>query len=611
MARPIVSDPSVPPFTRFLLHPRLGLWLALLALVLTAPSLWLGFHLDDHMHRYMLSELPGGRDLREAYQSPFGIANGQPDSILWQTGQGYAPWWTDGGLLVSLWRPLSEALHRLDVALWMDSAVAMHAHSLLWWALLVLAVTRLYRGLMGTTTVAGLAALLYAVDHTHGFAVGWIANRNVLVATLFSVLALDAFHRASQRSGGRRSAASLGWLACALLAGEGAIAVCAYLFAHALFMQSGSLLRRFMRVAPAAALVAVWRIGYQALGRGAHGSGLYLDPVREPARFLAAAMERGPVLLLGELGLPPAEAYVFFPALNPLHLGFAVGVGVALALVSWPMLRRDACARFWALGTLLSLLPACATHPNNRLLFFAGLGAMGLLSQLWHGYVGGARWLPPQGLRRRAGRAGVAALAGFHLVISPLLLPIATLGVAVTAPLQRAVEGLLRQPGLGGRQLVLLDAPDYFATKLLLPTAALQNLPAPRSIVALSYGAVAPHYVRQGERTLIVDYGDGLLARPTDWLYSHPDVPMREGYTRDLPGLHLQVLQVTGDGRPMRVRFDFDSPLDAGDRRWVRWRGDRFEPFTWAQAGQELTQPPALLPLLSARTLFTPSRPGT
>lgn len=590
------ENDDVHPFARFLLARRLGLRLALISLLLTAPCLWLGFHLDDHLHRYMLSDLPGAAELLHAYQSPFGIANGEPDSIRWQIDQGYAPWWTSEHLLVSLWRPISEALHRLDVALFFDNAPLMHAHSLLWWFLLVLAATRLYRGVMGHTTAAGLAALFYAFDHTHGFAIGWIANRNAVLAALFGVLSLHAYHVGSLRDRARFTLLSLLWLGCALLSGEGAVAIAGYLFAHALFMQDGPLPRRLAGLLPHAALIVGWRVAYQAMGRGAHGSGLYVDPVREPLRFVLAAAERAPVLMLGELGLPPAEAYVFYP-FQAAQLALAVAVSLGFLWLCWPLLRRDRVARFWALGMLLSLPPACATHPNNRLLFFAGLGAMGLLSQLWHGYVGGAAWLPAGRGLRRVGNAFTAAFAGMHLLLSPLLLPLTTLGVAVASPLEPAVRGLLATPGVAGHTLIVVDAPDYFATKLLRPLSALDGVPGPAHVHALSYGAVPLRVRRSGERSVTIDYGGGLLQRPTDWLYSHPDAPLSAGFTRTLPGMTVHLLAVTPDGRPLRARFDFDAALDAPDHRWVRWRDDHFEPFRWRDVGEGFSQPAAKTPL--------------
>jgi len=594
------SEPPGPPgdsaLERALRHGRLGHALALLGVLLCAPSLVIGWHLDDHMHRYMLSDLPGASELLEAYESPFGIANGEPASVAWQVEQGYAPWWTDGELLVSLWRPLSELTHRLDALLFFDQPWLMHLHSLLWFGALLWVTTRLYRAVFGATTIAGLAAVLYALDHTHGFAVGWVANRNAIIAAFFAVGALRQFHQTSNHLSQPRAVATLALLAAALLSGEGSVAIIGYMVSHVVFLQDDTLRRRILRLLPPVALVVVWRVVYQLLGRGAEGSGLYLDPIREPLRFAAAAVERAPVLLLGELGLPPAEAYVFLPYQSQ-HYMLALVATLAFALLCWPLLRADATARFWAGGMLLSLLPACATHPNNRLLFFAGLGAMGLLSQLWHGYVGGAQWLPASGVLRRLGYGLTAVIAGFHLLISPLLLPVMACSVAVTAPLEVAVRELIDTPGIEQRDLIVIDSPDYYAAKLVRPLAATSGRGAPRRLRVLSTGAVALGVARTGESEVTVEYRGGALQGATDWLYSHPQTPMAVGERRQLEGMTLELLEVTADGRPQRVRFRFDSPLDAERLHWVRWRDDRFEPFEWSDVGDRFEQPPARVPL--------------
>src|SRR5258707_5125 len=76
------------------------------------------------------------------------------------------------------------------------------------------ATARFYRRMLGATWVAGVAALVYAVDDARGATVGFIANRNVLVAAAFGVPALIAHDRA-RRDGSRPAA----WLAPLLLAG--------------------------------------------------------------------------------------------------------------------------------------------------------------------------------------------------------------------------------------------------------------------------------------------------------------------------------------------------------------------------------------------------------
>ena len=110
-------------------------------------------------------------------------------------------------------------------------------------------------------------------------------------------------------------------------------------------------------------------------------------------------------------------SWVVFPAvmtgvLMSAHLLFQSGADIMITVVgpllgAWvfltllfavlsPLLRREPVARFWALGMVLSLIPICATFPMDRLLFFVGLGAAGLLAQFLavaFGVVNGS-WRP-------------------------------------------------------------------------------------------------------------------------------------------------------------------------------------------------------------------------
>jgi hypothetical protein len=577
-----------------LLHPRLPFYLAMASTLLLAPTLFIGFHLDDYVHRYLFSGLPGSRALLSAYQSPFGIANGDPASNHWQIENGYAPWWTHPRLLISLWRPLSELTHRLDAWLWPSSSLLQHAHSLLWHFALVLAVARLYRAVMGTTTVAGLAALMYALDQAHGFAAGWIANRNALVAASFGVAALACHHKA-RSSGGRGFAlVAPALLAAALLSGEGAIAIFGYLIGYALFMDRASAGRRLLSLAPHAVVVVVWRLGYSALGRGAAFSGLYLDPTREPVRFLAAVIERGPLLLLGELGLPPAEVYQFLPhPLAQLMWLYAVVVASWLLVSVLPMVRADSQARFWAFGMLVSLPPACTTHANNRLLFFVGLGAMALLSQLWHGLVLGAPWLRDSGLRRRVTHGFAACCVGYHLLLSPLLLPLAGCAIVLTAPAEAAAESALSQAD--GRELVIIDSPDYFYVKLMPVLAALEQRAAPSRLRALSFGAVPLVIERPDARTMELTFAGGLLSAPLLELYRARDLIMPVGSKVQLQGLEIEVEGLTQDGRIAAARFRFDAPLEDARYRFLCWDRDGYRPLVPPAVGERVELAPAVL----------------
>ncbi len=125
-----------------LASPRIGSWAAGLALLLTLRALWGGWHFDDHLQRVKLLglDLPGAS---VADANIFDFSSGEAVRGLMDLGM--LPWWTLETLRWSFWRPLSSATHQLDHLLWPSSAPAMHAHSLLWLALLVLVVSGLYR----------------------------------------------------------------------------------------------------------------------------------------------------------------------------------------------------------------------------------------------------------------------------------------------------------------------------------------------------------------------------------------------------------------------------------------------------------------------------------
>ena len=578
------------------------LWLALAATVLALPAFAAGFQLDDYVHRYMLSSRAGAAELLHAYESPFGIANGDPAINHWQIEQGYAPWWTYPDLLVSLWRPISEITHRLDAALWPDNSALQHIHNLLWFFALIWATCALYRGMIGRDTIAGVAAVMFAFDHCHGFAAGWIANRNVLVACTFGVLALHAFVQArAQRTISRyalsRYVLSLVSLAAALLAGEGAVAILFYMIGWALFVERGSFVLRLLAVVPHALLVVGWRMLYTDIGRGARFSGLYLDPAREPLAFAQAVIERAPFLVMGQLLAPPAEAGPLGPPWThvPLYV-FALLLSAVALFSFWPLLRADGRARAFALGSVVALVLGCSTHPNNRLLFFVGIGVMPLVSQLWHAALLGAPYLPPVGTRgRRVLNVFSAVTVGFRLFVSPLLLPITACSVLLSAPITEAARDALVRAN--GRELIAVSSPDFFHVKLVPVLSALEGLPLPARLRAISFGGVPLQITRSDAQTLDVSYRGGILGSPLLELYRARTLPLALGTRVDLKGLSVEVTQVTRDGRVSAARFRFEHALEDERYRWVRWQDDRYVPFAPPPPGATVALPRADLRL--------------
>jgi hypothetical protein len=590
LAPPDEKRPLEAKLFRLIGERRLALWLALVAMVLSSPCLLLGFYLDDYIGRYVWSDLPGAHALNRLIEGGYTLANGNPADNLWQVEQGYAPWWIYDHLLVRLYRPISLATHLLDAKLWLHSAFMMHAHSLLWLGVLVIAATRMYRAALGRA-VGGFAALLFSVDHTHGFVVGYIANRHALIAGALSMVCLECFIRF--RANGDKRAAVVAPVAyvLALLAGEASLAVAGYLFAYALFAEKGSLVRRALAFAPYFIITVAWRGLYNFSGHGARGSGLYLDPGRDPAHFLVAMLERGPVLLLGQFFIPPAEAYSLGGGLfGPVMLAFAVVFSIALVVAFVPLLVRSRTARFWAVGLLISLVPASSTWPHDRQLLFTSFGAMGLVAELWEMFLKLRGQTVPLHLRA-SGAIGAVLLLG-RLVISPLATPISVSSVMLTSPLHRAITSVGSE--ISGRDAVFVTAPDYFAVKLVQLARRVEEQPVARRFRALSFGSEPVTVTRTGERSLRLHYEGGILTTPFMELYRDRRLPMPPGYRVELAGLSIEVAHATSDGRADAADFEFDKALEDTSFCFYYWTDDGFAKFAVPSVGGTVRVPGAV-----------------
>lgn len=555
-----------------------GKRLALLAMLLASPCLGLGLYLDDHVGRYIYSERPGAEHLFQVYAGGYGLARGDAAELHWQIENGYAPWWAVENLRLVLYRPLGVLLHRLDMQL---PPLVQHAHSLLWLGLLVLVTARMYRRLSGRE-LGGVAGLLFALDHTHGFIVGYISNRYALLAAVLCAVCLELHVRARQEQ--RRSRVAPLVFGAALLASEGSVSVLGYIAAYLVFVDRAPPRERALAFTGYALVAVLWRVGYTVFGFGADGSGLYIDPAREPLRFLRELVGRGPILMLGQFLLPPAELCMAgIPALSRgLWLaGSAFALAFGLALI--PLLRRDRASRFWATGMALSLVPAASVYPQNRQLLFASFGAMALMAQLWQLHAGKLGGLVGTPLLRLSG--GVTKLVLFvHVLISPVLQPFTTCGIAAAGALQRgAIDSI--PDDIAGRDLVFVTAPDYFSTKLPQLSRRANGQALPRRWRALSFGPERVTVARPDDHTLELTYEGGILTHPFLELYRDRRIAMVQGQAVTLKGLQIRVLEVTADGRVARARFSFDASLDDPRFAWLVWKERAFVAFRPPRVG--------------------------
>lgn len=608
----------------FLTGNRSPVCLGALAMLLALSALWVGLQWDDYVLKLSVCPLPQYRALIPDPLLMFSFGDGDSVKIQALKDAGWLPWWTPHGFKMSFFRPLAAVTHWLDFTFWPDSTVLMHAHSLMWLGFFVSMACCLYRRLMGINFPAGLAGLLFAVDDAHGVPAGWLANRNALIASFFGFLTIFCHDR--WRKQGRRAdlfGACLFFLA-GLLAGEIALATVAYLLAYALFLDRGSVVRRLAGLIPYTVVGLGWLLFYRSMGFGTWGSGWYVDPGANPFEYLKALIERGPILLFGQLGFLPSDLYVFLSN-NGIIMFWLLAVSF-LACFAWfvsPVLRQDRMARFFAAGMALSILPIATTFPFDRLLTFVGFGAAGLLAQVLTRaallfksrclyFAGEFGTWPRSDLYGRIAtwriRVTTIFLFVVHLIVAPLVMPIRTFSPAfLDWGHEKTCNNLVMEAGAEEQTSIFVNGPCAILGGFFLPLlSSFSGVSTPMRNYVLAPGFKEVAVYRQDENTLAIRPENGFLDSPmvggsknfgllsVAHMFQHMDRTFRDGSLKFSAGdrfllevLQIEVGSITLDGRPVEVLFHFHMPLEDPSLKWYKWREGCYVPFELPPVGVE------------------------
>ncbi len=586
--------------------PHFPWMLALLASFLALPSLLVGFQLDDYWHQMIFRGFPGYPGLYSTFWDQFTFANGDIERTQRFMDYGFFPWWHALDSCTQPWRPVGALTHWADLLLWPNSPLLMHLQSLAWFAAMVAAAAVFYRRVHGVTAVAALAALMFALDDAHGWAVGWLANRNAVLSTLFGVLALIAHDK--WRRDDSRGAALLApvFLAIAMLSAEAALAVVPYLVGYALFLEEPRTASRFKRMgrqlvtlSPYIVVMLTWQVLYKLLGMGSWGLDLYIDPGKEPVRFLWAAAERLPFLLLGQWALPPSDLYASMTQQMSHWFGLgAAAVVLAIAAAIFPVLWRDRTARFWALGMFGSAIPVSSTLPQDRLLFFVGLGAFGLLAQFLAIQFGNARTDSAQGKRsrvRKIRRAAAFLLLFIHVPLAAIALPIRSYSPVVMDQVVETIRTAPSESSFANKTVVLVNAPSHFYAMYLPVILTLDGRAAPQCVrtlapnpEAFSFQAPPMTIRRTDANTLLVKPEGGYEARP---VLRSSATPFHKGDTVRLQGATVEIVDIRPEGNPGEVAFRFSEPLDSTSYVFLEWKNGALVPFTLLAVGETRSLP--------------------
>jgi len=604
---------------KYLGHPGFPVFLIALTLLISAPAWRVPLFADDLVHAgKILKDHPAKEsgyfvDSQRFVPTTMALFDWFRPGLTRRVMEfGVWPWWMAGKAQLSLWRPLTGATHWLDYQLWPSRTVPMHLHNAVWFGLFLIAAWAIYRRMDARAWVAGLAALILALNPANWQSLVWVAARNSLVVVFFVVLSLGLYHRFVRSTSGRWAVAS--WLAFALglLAGEGAVAAAAYLFSYTLFMDERPWKTRLLSMAPFCAILIAWRVTYQALGFGTACSGLYVDPGSEPVRFALNLLEWGPLVMVDVFTRPFLGKYA---CLAPHLQSWAWGVGLmgvlAISGIFIPLLRASRAARFWAVGLLLTIVPACATTlPDDRVTLYAAIGVAPLVAVFLAGVVEDESWLM-KGLFRRLLQMGGILFVVFHLLL-PLPGQVKRL-VRLSRP--PSPDGLLVDPVLrtpASQELVIVNTPDVMALSYIPFNLTHDGVAWPQGIRMLSSSPGDTVVRRTGSHTLVLVSTHGSLIPvrleagdvPADAPAIHPfykscvissafrsaELRFKPGDMITFPAMTVEVTRVNGRGLPVEATFTFIESLDSARYHWVFWDSlaGHYAPFTPPRVGEHV-----------------------
>jgi hypothetical protein len=572
---------------RFLQSSRSTSLILLLTLLLLSPALVIGYFGDDYMHHALLSpEKPFPKPDDGSLFGLFSFIDGDPARNQQLRDYSLLSWWSYDALKFTFWRPISEISHWIDHRLWRDHPAIMHLHSILWYGLLCALVGLLYRQLASAPLAAGAALLIYALDSTHGFCVGWLSSRNALLAATFGMGSLLMYVR--WHDTGRRldQGLSLVLLGLSLLSAEAGVGTAAYLGAFALIMDRHGPLKGLMRLAPHAVLTIAWWITYKELGFGAaNADAYYIDPNTSPGLFLMKMLERIPVMLGSQYGLIPAEVYGFAGKPVPAYVGLCVLYVAAVFALMRHTLRLHKTSRFWMLGSLFALVPVASALPADRNLLFVSIGGAMLIGEIFAGWIQTPK---AQGFKQQLGSGVIALFLALHMVFSPLLLPLMAYSPRIwTQQMQLEAVHLPDIDTLPQKNLILAGTPLPAALGMV-PVRYAEKLPLPGKVWLLTSQQKPLTLTRVSTEEIVISAEQGFVNETEESLRNTQIFPFTVGDKIVHTGMTLEVLSINEMAKPMSLRMVI-APEQVSNTLILKWQNGAYQVLGLPDVGSTIT----------------------
>lgn len=563
------------------------------AALLFLPMTNLGLSLDDYVHYDVIA---GGKVLPSTGSrlfSLFTFFDGDVDRTRMMIEHLAMPWWTDDNIKINFFRPLSAFTQILDYQLWPESNELKHLHSLVWYLLLIIAVYFLFSKIFSQQSLALFATFIFTVDFSHFLNVSWIAGRNALIAALFSVITIFLYHHwRSKKSQWAAFCAPLCFFV-GLLSGEMAIATGAYLLSYALFLDDGSLLKRFIRLIPYGLIFITWWYAYRSLGFGSSNSGFYLDPANYPAEFVLALLYRVPTLLFAEWsGLSTLIFQKTLPEQTKIVFVFTLLFLLITAWVLWPLLKTNAKARFWLLGSTLAVIPSASTIPHERVLLLADIGGTALLAQLLFSWSGKISWRKPDRIKS----VFLALLFFMHLVFQPFIYMFAAATILTTdnEKMLRLSTDLSYENINTEDHFFYVNQPNTFFFSNLILSRSYHDLPIAKHNYVLGSRHGPMELFRIDEHSMRITMKQGIAPEIINGnlalIFRQLENGLKIGDSFSRGQCQYTVEAVTSYiGFPKQFIFSCKETLENSQYRWLAYQDDKTMPWTPPSIGKSVT----------------------
>ncbi len=351
----------------------LALGIFLFAFALGLSSINRGLQSDDYIHRHMLLDAETGFVDKVSHFYEF---LGPTENI---------PWWTQEGLKISFYRPLSASTHWLDYQLWPDSSVLMHVHSVLWYAFLAILVLGFNRRLL-ETKLALLATLIFCLDFSHFSNLSWIANRNSLITACFILISFNNYFDWKKQQKKFSYLFSLFSFSLALFSAEAGIILLALIFlleCLILNKEKKVTLKTFLPLTPFFLVAGLWTLFYRLQGFGTANNSMYFSPTENVIDSFLLLFIKIPVFIFGNITSVEGFLNVF-----PQEIQFALSaLCIVLLILMFLLVKKqikESSTQFLLISTVLALIPVSFVAVTDmRLGLFSSVSSAALLAQVF------------------------------------------------------------------------------------------------------------------------------------------------------------------------------------------------------------------------------------